>query len=207
MAFEAIDIKQWVGSQEVQILMGVPIMIIERKDDYFLFTGKSVAVIGNAQYLFTKNYGSEIDSHDVIIRMNRAAMLYTAFDAQLTHGSRTDVWCMWRHTEYENVHVDQPPFVAQMAWFDQPPKDSSVRVIENEPLLKRLLPHYPSTGLMVLDWVSKFQTKSVSVYGFDWKATPTFTNTTNKREDISIHDFTKEREMCYNTYSQFTFKE
>ena len=188
--------------------MGVPNMIINRHNDYFLLTDKSVAIVGNAQSLFNKSYGSEIDSHDVIIRMNRAAMLYTAFDAELTHGSRTDAWCMWRHKEYEHVKIKLPQFVAQMAWFIEHPLDSSVHVVENEPLLERLLPFNPSTGLMVLDWVSKFSTKNVSVYGFDWKATPTFTNTQeDTREVIGIHDFTKEKELCYNAYSHFNFKE
>lgn len=47
----------------------------ERKDDYFLLIDKSVAVVGNAQHLFERRYGTEIDSHDVVVRINRAAML------------------------------------------------------------------------------------------------------------------------------------
>ena len=202
MAFEAIDIKQWAGSQEVRVLMRVP-MIVNRNADYFLLTDKTVAVVGNALSLFSQSYGSEIDSHDVVIRMNRAAMLYTKFDAELTHGTKTTAWCVWRYNEYEKVELTEPPFVAQMAWWLEPPKKTHVHVIENHKLLDQTKPYWPSTGLMVLEWLCRFNTQQVDVYGFDWKATPTFTHA--ECVNISAHDFEKEKELCYN-YSNFTFK-
>lgn len=32
--------------------------------------GKSVAIVGNAESLFNYKYGKDIDSHDIVIRMN-----------------------------------------------------------------------------------------------------------------------------------------
>ena len=57
-------------------------------------SGKSVAVVGNSQSLFNKNYGSLIDRHDVVIRFNKPANLYC--DEYLdTHGEKMDVWAFW----------------------------------------------------------------------------------------------------------------
>lgn len=177
----------------------------ERKNDYFLFTDKSVAVVGNAQHLFERQYGSEIDSHDVVIRINRAAMLYTAFDSAASHGCKTTAWCVWRYNEYENTKVKEPMLTAQMAWFEEPPQKNDVLVVDNSELLEYTTPHIPSTGLMVLNWISKFLTKQVSVYGFDWKQTPTFTHNTDS-PDVTIHNFQKEKELCENLYSHFNFR-
>ena len=62
----------------------------------------TVAVVGNATSLFDKRYGQDIDSHDVVIRINRAAQfLNISKEYNRSHGIRTDIWCMWRHKEYE----------------------------------------------------------------------------------------------------------
>ena len=168
------------------------------------FNNKSIAVIGNAQYLFHRNYGGEIDKHDIIIRMNRAAMLYEKFDAQQTHGSRTDVWAMWRHKEYEHVNINEPNTVIQMAsWFA--PDKPHVRLYEIKllyKLIKNSQIETPTTGLMVLDLISHFNTSRVSVYGFDWKETPTFTDPLRKQDQETVHDFQKEKIYCKNHFME-----
>jgi len=167
------------------------------------FTNKSIAVIGNAQYLFNRRYGGEIDNHDIIIRMNRAAMLYERFDSQLTHGSRTDVWVMWRHREYENANIVEPETVIQMAsWI---PVDAPHVAVYDPVYLHNLKVkskiETPTTGLMVLDLLSHFETKNVSVYGFDWKETPTFTDPNRQSEQETLHDFNKEKIYCREYFS------
>jgi hypothetical protein len=52
------------------------------------FEGKTVALIGNAMSLFEKTYGEEIDSHDVVVRLNKAAMLYDRMSAEKSHGRK-----------------------------------------------------------------------------------------------------------------------
>ena len=47
--------------------------------------GKRVALVGNARALTERNEGAEIDSADIVIRINRAPM-----PASRTHGTRTD---------------------------------------------------------------------------------------------------------------------
>src|SRR5690606_27484134 len=50
------------------------------------FQGKTVALVGNARSLSHRTFGSYIDSHDVVIRLNWAPM-----SSASSHGSRTDV--------------------------------------------------------------------------------------------------------------------
>lgn len=160
----------------------------------------TVAVVGNAQSLFHANWGSVIDQHDVVIRINRAAQLYEAHRGHHdTHGARTDVWCMWRYREYENARVQEPRVRCQMAWWTEAPPDPSVFNINTDWFLDRIDPHTPSTGLMTLAWLSRMPCH-VSVYGFDWKATPTFTDPQRLSEQSSIHNFHKERELCMNHF-------
>ena len=33
--------------------------------------GKTVAIVGPAQYMMGKNLGEEIDNHDIVVRINR----------------------------------------------------------------------------------------------------------------------------------------
>lgn len=166
---------------------------------------KTIAVIGNAQYLFHRNYGGEIDNHDIIIRMNRAAMMYERFDSQLTHGSRTDVWAMWRHREYENANIVEPDTVIQMAsWI--PTESPHVHLYDPvylHNLQVKSKVKTPTTGLMVLDWISYSGFKSVSVYGFDWKETPTFTDPNRQSEQETLHDFNKEKLYCREYFSKY----
>ena len=155
----------------------------------------SVAVVGNAQSLFETESGTEIDSHDVVIRMNRAAQLMDISpDYEPSHGTRTDIWCMWRHREYENVDIAEPNSVCQMMWWDETP-ESGVHQIHTGWFSGRMSPWTPSTGMMTLAWLSTLPC-TVSVYGFDWKATPTYTDPHRQHDQTSIHNFELEREIC-----------
>ena len=60
-----------------------------------IIKGKSIAVVGNAQSLFGREYGQEIDSHDLVIRFNKFAPLYGNIDTSSTHGNRVDIWAFW----------------------------------------------------------------------------------------------------------------
>ena len=171
----------------------------------------SIAVVGNAEYLFHRSYGAEIESHSLVARMNRAAMLFTTFDAHSTHGSKTDMWFMWRHQEYESVNIKKPPFAMQMASWE-PLDDPSVQLypIERAQWLEATLGSTPSTGLMTLDFLDVATTDHISVYGFDWKATPTFTDPKRETDKmIGIHDFNAERSYCEQRFMnnpRFTFR-
>lgn len=58
-----------------------------------LLTGKSIAVVGNGPSETGKNRGEEIDSHDIVIRMNN----YQIDGFENDYGSKTSVWVRNAH--------------------------------------------------------------------------------------------------------------
>jgi hypothetical protein len=164
---------------------------------------KSIAVVGNAQYLFNRKYGKEIDSHNYVIRMNRAAILCSHYYNYYTHGSKTNIWAVWRYDEYENIKLKNNNMnIIQMAfWYGS--KSNNILVYKVDMILNliKILDHTnPSTGLMVLDWISYYNPSKVSVYGFDWKETPTFTDINRIHDNNISHNYKKEKILCEEYY-------
>ena len=60
-------------------------------------------------------------------------------------------------------------------------------------------PKKVTTGFRMLHYITKFETKSVSVYGFDWKETPTYYMNYKSSADLS-HNYIKEKEYCFKHY-------
>lgn len=181
------------------------------------FEGKTVAVVGNAMSLFDKSYGSEIDSHDVVVRMNKAAMLYTRKEVSKSHGTKTHVWVFWNTAEYKSFFKNVPSSVKKMHAGHQGRTPNNIHMIDfvyPDAPYKELKKHSgkhnnPTTGLILLDHISKCNPKHVHVYGFDWKATATFTDPEMKRERLCPHDYTVEKEYCMKTFfsrDDFTLK-
>jgi hypothetical protein len=176
-----------------------------------------VAVVGNAQSLFDKSYGKEIDAHDFVIRMNRAAQLYeTKKEWNKSHGTKTDMWCVWRWDEYEAIDICLPEYVMTMAfWAETPPSvtgETYVQTVPKNGLMKYPEPFIqhlqrdsgignPSTGLMVLDWLSYTPDIEVNVYGFDWKETPTWSDSDRGINTYDFdHQFIKEKQYCLRKF-------
>lgn len=172
------------------------------------FEGKTIAVIGNAMCLFDKNYGVEIDSHDVVVRMNKAAMLYTRQEVSKSHGTKTDVWSFWNTAEYKSFFNKIPKHVKKMHAGHQgrtPGNLGLVDFVYPDSLYKELKKHSgnhnnPTTGLITLDYIYHCNPKHVNVYGFDWKETATFTDPDKKRERMCPHDYQTEKEYCMKTF-------
>lgn len=163
----------------------------------------TVAVVSNSASLFDEKHGEEIDSHDCVIRMNRAAQLYEDHQGhESSHGARTDVWCMWRYREYENARVHEPYVKCQMGFWLDPSVKHPIHNIVTRWFLPRIHPHTPSTGLMTLAWLSAMPCARVTAYGFDWKKTPTFTDVERKSEQRSLHNFDKEKELCMKYFQE-----
>ena len=58
------------------------------------FTGKNVAVVGSSGHLLERDYASDIDSHDVVIRFNQARV--EGYEESV--GSKTDYRIVNVHT-------------------------------------------------------------------------------------------------------------
>jgi hypothetical protein len=166
------------------------------------FEGKTVALIGNATYLFDLSYGEEIDSHDVVVRLNKAAMLYTNMKSGDSHGYRTDVWMFWNANEYKNYFKNTK---AKLMHMGHQGRNTGNRhgidfMYPDEPYakLRKVAGKHnnPTTGFMALDYIISCKPKSLDVYGFDWKETPTFTDPDRKKEKNCPHDYEAEKEHC-----------
>jgi len=172
------------------------------------FEGKTVAVVGNSLSLFESNYGSEIDSHDVVVRINKAAILYTKKLAYESHGKRTDVWVFWNTSEYRNYFRRIPSNIKKIHAGHQgrvSRNANDVHLLYPDAYYTELKKHAgkhnnPTTGLITLDYISKCNPKFVSVYGFDWKETPTFTDPNMRRERGCPHDYAAEKKYCAETF-------
>ena len=171
------------------------------------FSDKRIALVGNAMSLFDKGFGPEIDDHEVVVRLNKAAMLYTNFDAIHSHGSRTTHWIFFNTAEYKakfpdidksikTFHISkhrQTPLHRKMVDFMMP-MDKWTAVTES-------LGHKnPTTGFMSLHYITRCNPAQLDVYGFDWKDTPTFTDPERLKDPQCCHDFEKEREACFRLF-------
>lgn len=170
------------------------------------FDNKSIAIIGNAKSLFNKEYGDEIDSHDVVIRINKGIEVCTQPSNTKSHGKKVDVWCFNLYGSLENfdntmkkklpqtykrLQMNYSPLVNK---FDSSISENAINEIKNIFTPKKI-----TTGFRILHYITKFQTKSVNVYGYDWKATPTYYMNYRSTADLS-HDYTKEKEYCFKHY-------
>ena len=162
------------------------------------FENKTVAVIGNAQSIFKKEYGKEIDSHDVIVRINRGLKIKD----QKYQGSKTNVWMFnlynqKLHEFYLDID-DKNYFKMQMnedvsnRFFDYSYKREYYLELEGH-----FKPKKPTTGIRCLDYIFKCEPKHVDVYGFDWKETPTFYD---RFANDTAHDYLKEKEYCFKIF-------
>lgn len=165
------------------------------------FENKTVALIGNAMSLFDSEFGLEIDEHDVVVRLNRAAMLYTNFDSEKSHGKRTDVWMFWNVTEYRK-YFSGKEHIKKMHMGHQSRTNRYISecdfVYPNEVYtpLKVVAGSRknPTTGFMAIDWIIRSKPKVLSIYGFDWKETPTFTDPTRSNDRLCPHNHDVEKE-------------
>ncbi len=167
------------------------------------FENKSVALVGNAMSLFDTNYGKEIDLHDVVVRLNKAAMLINRFDAESSHGKRTDVWIFWSAQEYHR-HFDKHSDILKIHAGHQYRNNGTIKLVDcvypdelYYELKKKAGPRQnPTTGLIAIDYILHCEPKSLSVYGFDWKKTPTQTDPERKAEKRCPHNYDVEEAYC-----------
>ena len=167
------------------------------------FEGKTVALIGNAMSLFDLSYGTEIDSHNVVVRLNKAAMLLNSFDSEASHGKRTDVWMFWSVREYYR-HFEKNKDVLKMHAGHQNRDSNLIKLVDfvypNE-LYESLKPkagplNNPTTGFIAIDYILHCKPSILSVYGFDWKKTPTQTDPSRKKEAKCPHNYDVEEAYC-----------
>jgi hypothetical protein len=173
------------------------------------FENKRIAVVGNAQSISEKQYGKEIDNHEVVVRINRGIICCTRdYSLKENFGSRLDVWMFNLYNRnlqifYNSIKhkLTKQNFYKMQMNEDLGNKNFDFSYPSNYylDLCNSFLPKYPSTGLRVLDYISKCDPYHVSVYGFDWKETPTFYD--KNASDLN-HDFEKEKLYCNKKFTK-----
>lgn len=140
-----------------------------------LVRGKQVAIIGNSQKLQGK--GEEIDTFDVVVRLNRAWDLPETMKQDV--GSKTDIICLSADREKLSTILSKHKNVVWMT----PKKRSDLETsllprlyfypIDSWQSLQQQLGARPSTGCMVFDLFSKLLDKGhLTMYGFDFFQSP-----------------------------------
>ncbi|WP_180966708.1 glycosyltransferase family 29 protein [Cohaesibacter celericrescens] len=134
--------------------------------------GKKVALVGNAQSLTLQKYGSQIDSHDIVIRCNRAVL-----KAADSHGTKTDWFALSQHVDLEMI---QQRNASRALWFSQNRKYLPFWMVQRQ-FSSHLLTaeEYrsicvgsglarPSTGFMMFHLAIESDCEMLTLYGFDF---------------------------------------
>ncbi len=153
----------------------------------------SVALVGNAHSLAKGRFGAAIDAADLVFRINRAPMITAA-----THGRRTDVLCLATSLSPLTLDLLNPGLILWMShkrkrlpWcvvrhpgFALPPLHDFYR-------LKAQLGAPPTTGLLMIDLLSRSPATRIDLYGFDFFASGSLSG---RRTAAQVpHDFAAER--------------
>ncbi|WP_372840540.1 glycosyltransferase family 29 protein, partial [Phaeovulum sp.] len=150
---------------------------------------KHVALVGNARALANTSHGAAIEAAELVVRINSAPIV-----SSISHGTRTD----WlgvsvppdqatlaarapRHVLWMTRKRKRLPYaLAHRPGFYLHPKADSAR-------LRALLGAPPTTGLMLIDLLSRAPLASLTLYGFDFFASLSLSGRRNAQQ--VPHDF------------------
>jgi hypothetical protein len=162
-----------------------------------LISGKSVVIVGNAKSLLSTTYGTEIEAHDIVIRLNKGFV--TLPEAQ---GTRTDIVGLTPELSEDETTANFKPSHFLMLI----PKMRHYRLFSRNAVRNTLFYNFrywladrnligrrPSSGFMAISWMVRLGlAKSITLYGFDFGATPTYYNPEGYK---TPHNYDREREI------------
>ena len=135
-------------------------------------SGRHVALIGNARALAEQDYGAEIDSADVIIRINGAPM-----PSARSHGTRTDWLALAVRLSPDDFDRLGRP---RLLWLSPKFKRISWSVLQAPGFFRYPPARYqrlradlgtgPTTGIMMIDLLATSGMAGLRLYGFDFFA-------------------------------------
>lgn len=180
----ARSLRQEEVLQRLSVPPGVALHFVE---------GQTVALVGNARSLAEGRHGAGIDAADVVIRINRAPMPSAA-----SHGTRTDVLALATSIPRADLDRIQP---RRIWWMSHKRKRLPWSVATSPGFhmpglglfsaLRASLGAPPTTGLMLIDWLSLSGAAQVSLYGFDFFASLSLSGSRTAAQ--VPHDFGSER--------------
>ncbi|KZL26472.1 glycosyltransferase family 29 protein [Pseudovibrio sp. Ad37] len=162
--------------------------------------GKRIAVVGNARSLSEKQYGAEIDAHDLVIRLNRGAIPHTS-----SHGQKLSWVATSMSVPKSFVYSKQ---IQRVIWtpanrsFSLPQwlvKQTDIVYLLKKTELKRYLnrtTRKTSTGFVLLCLLEELGGYGqIDVYGFDFFATATNTNHIDLDKAHQDHNYELEKKF------------
>lgn len=137
-----------------------------------LVAGKTVALVGNAKSLQREEKGWEIDSHDVVVRINLGPTILKPHRT----GSRTDVWATAKYfptySECQHMVFMKLTPLGNSHWgmfrthYPDRSKERWTQELEDE--VREFVGADPGTGIRLLYWLKrKSSAARVSIYGMD----------------------------------------
>jgi hypothetical protein len=167
-------------------------MSIARSSMLAAVSGRSVALVGNARSLAGGTAGTEIDAHDVVIRINRAPM-----PSPVSHGRRTDWLALAVRISAADLATLNPNLTL---WMSHKRKRLAWAVVRRrfylhpQAEIRRLwatLGVQPTTGVMLIDLLAGSQAARIDLYGFDFFASLSLSG--HRSATQVPHDFAAER--------------
>lgn len=145
---------------------------------------KTVAIVGNAESIFGKSNGDDIDSHEVIIRFNKGYIIKPE-----SQGTKTDILIMACE-----VPLDEKAKFKAKYYINRSSNtrngDYTISNLTREDIKRETIAQ-PSSGYMAIKMCLTAGVKSIDLYGFDG-ITPTYYNPEGY---ITQHNYTKEQEL------------
>lgn len=156
------------------------------------FSGKRIALIGNARGLSGARFGAEIDAADIVIRINRGPT-----PSPLSHGTRTDMLALASNLKDGDMERLRPGRILWMAhkrkrqsWFIVHSPGFYLHPLSDNDALKAVIGSQPTTGLLVIDLLARSKAARIDLYGFDFFATLSLSGSRTAAE--VPHDFPAE---------------
>lgn len=154
--------------------------------------GKRVALIGNARALAETDHGADIDTADLVIRINRAPMPSAA-----SHGSRTDWLALAVRLDAADRARIAPgrmlwmsPKRKRLDWTTATSPGFYLHPLADYQALKDRLGAPPTTGAMLIDLIARSEMSRLDLYGFDFFASLSLSG--RRTAEQVPHDFTGE---------------
>ena len=177
---------------------------------------KQVIVVGNAEALSKKNKSKFIDSHEIVIRFNYGTNPHrpqnlgkkidiAIFDCIFKNYNFLDLHCAKVAVSRDFTRIDSYTNRCfkneRVRYGDHPRKFYGVQdkkfiwlPIWNDVETQNRIQHpVPSTGALMLNYLTHCNCASVDVIGFDWKETPTYYHSEEQALEGSPHDFDNEK--------------
>ena len=168
--------------------------------------GRSVAIVGNASSILDRNDGALIESHDLVLRMNRGLPV-----SRQAQGVRTDiltfsifpwvaaVWArfgarhfMWMSPKCRD-ETYATPLPPDLRYYDLDRWNALAERLSARPSVGAMSLDAMSPDAMSLDLVRAAGPRQATLFGFDFKTTGTFYE---NFQHVGPHDYERERTYC-----------